>query len=89
MQEVYAALQELELMMDRANDLVEYRIEAVLHEMSTMTLCELPGEEPWSVEAFLERTQVSAEVWRFVVLWPGAHQSGFKNIVSHPHKELN
>ena len=45
-------------MMDRANDLVEFRIEAVLHEMSVTNLCELPDEEPWTVDKFLERTQV-------------------------------
>ena len=44
--------------MDRANDLVEFRIDAVLHEMSTTTLCELPDEEPWTVDEFLEKTQV-------------------------------
>ena len=46
-------------MMDRANDLVEFRIEAVLHEMSVTTLCELPDEEPWTIDKFLERTQVT------------------------------
>ena len=56
---MYKALAELELMMDRANDLVEFRIEAVLHEMSVTTLCELPDEEPWTVDKFLERTQVT------------------------------
>ena len=59
LQKVYSALSELELMMDRANDLIEFRIEAVLHEMSTTILCEMPEEEPWSVEKFIEKTQVS------------------------------
>ena len=59
---VYSALSELELMMDRANDLVEFRIDAVLHEMSTAVLCELPDEEPWTVEEFLEKTQVGEVV---------------------------
>ena len=61
---MYKALGDLELMMDRANDLVEFRIEAVLHEMSIATLCELPDEEPWTVEKFLEKTQVN---WRFLI----------------------
>lgn len=56
---VYKALAELELLMDRANDLVDFRINAVLQEMSTMVLCELPDEEPWTVDEFLERTQVT------------------------------
>ena len=55
---VYAALGELELLMDRANDLVEYRIDAVLHDMATTTLCQLPDTEPWTVDEFLEKTQV-------------------------------
>ncbi len=55
---MYAALSELELMMDRANDLIQFRIEAVLHEMSTTTLCEMPEDEPWTVEHFIEKTQV-------------------------------
>ena len=59
---MYKALAELELMMDRANDLVEFRIEAVLHEMSVTNLCELPDEEPWTVDKFLERTQVRIKV---------------------------
>lgn len=55
---VYEALHDLELLMDRANDLVAFRIDAVLQEMSSMILCELPEEEPWSAEYFLEKTQV-------------------------------
>lgn len=58
MDEVYTALADLELLMDRANDLVEFRINAVLQDMSTTTLCELPDEEPWTVDVFLEKTQV-------------------------------
>lgn len=55
---VYDALAELELLMDRANDLVEFRIDSVLQEMASTVLCELPGDEPWTVEQFLESTQV-------------------------------
>ena len=44
--------------MDRANDLVEFRIDSVLKDMSNTVLCELPGEEPWTVEHFIENTQV-------------------------------
>ena len=59
MEGVYGALEELELLMDRCNDLVEFRINTVLHEMSTATLCEMPEEEPWTVDQFLDTTQVS------------------------------
>ena len=55
---VYKRLGELELLTDRVNDLVEFRINAVLRDMSTTALCELPDEEPWAVDEFLERTQV-------------------------------
>ena len=39
---VYDSLKELELLIDRANDLVKFRIEAVLQEMCNTTLCQLP-----------------------------------------------
>uniref|UniRef100_A0A3Q3G615 Dynein, axonemal, heavy chain 5 n=1 Tax=Labrus bergylta TaxID=56723 RepID=A0A3Q3G615_9LABR len=40
----------LELLMDRVNDLVEFRIDAVLQEMSESTLCVLPEDEPVTCE---------------------------------------
>ena len=51
-------MEELELLMVRANELTEFRIDAVLHEMATTTLCQLPQDEPWTVEEFLDNTQV-------------------------------
>lgn len=45
--------------MDRVNDLVEYRIEAVLQEMSGSTLCKLPEDEPVTSEEFVRTTRVS------------------------------
>lgn len=56
-QNVYKRLEELELLMIRANELTEFRIDAVLQEMATTTLCKLPQDEPWPVEEFLENTQ--------------------------------
>ncbi|XP_060585698.1 dynein axonemal heavy chain 5-like, partial [Ruditapes philippinarum] len=56
-QDVYKRLEELELLMIRANELTEFRIDAVLQEMATTTLCKLPQDEPWPVEDFLENTQ--------------------------------
>ena len=50
---------ELELLMDRANELCEFRINSVLTEMSNIMLCELPEDEPWTIDNFLQRTQVS------------------------------
>ena len=62
-QNVYKQLEELELLMIRANELTEFRIDAVLQEMATTTLCELPGDEPWTVEQFLQNTEVFCELW--------------------------
>ncbi|XP_030605717.1 dynein heavy chain 5, axonemal isoform X1 [Archocentrus centrarchus] len=51
------ALADLELLMDRVNDLVEFRIDAVLQEMSNSTLCVLPEDEPVSCEEFVQTTR--------------------------------
>ena len=59
MDSVYEALKELELLIDRANDLVKFRIEAVLQEMSNTPLCELPTDAPWTTEKFLKNTEVT------------------------------
>src|SRR6218665_192751 len=64
--DVYAALRNLELLLDRVNDLVEYRINAMLKEMTSVSLCELPTEEPWTVDYFLEHTQVHSFTHIFI-----------------------
>ncbi|XP_029694908.1 dynein heavy chain 5, axonemal [Takifugu rubripes] len=51
------ALVDLELLMDRANDLVEMRIDAVLQEMSRSTLCDLPEDEAITCEEFVRTTR--------------------------------
>uniref|UniRef100_A0A4W6EPS7 Dynein axonemal heavy chain 5 n=1 Tax=Lates calcarifer TaxID=8187 RepID=A0A4W6EPS7_LATCA len=48
---------DLELLMDRVNDLVEFRIDAVLQEMSGSTLCVLPEDEPVTCEEFVQTTR--------------------------------
>jgi dynein heavy chain len=58
MDKVYKTLADLELLMDRAHDVNEFRIESVLKEMATTTLCQMPEDAPWTVEKFLENTQV-------------------------------
>ncbi|XP_071957897.1 dynein axonemal heavy chain 5-like isoform X2 [Antedon mediterranea] len=55
--DVYTALGNLDLLMDRANDLVQFRINSVLYEMSTTHLCELPEDDPWTIAEFHARTQ--------------------------------
>ncbi|KAK7469850.1 hypothetical protein BaRGS_00036128, partial [Batillaria attramentaria] len=47
--DVYAALAELELLMDRVHDVTEFRIDAILKDMANTTLCELPEDEPWTI----------------------------------------
>ncbi|XP_077430963.1 dynein axonemal heavy chain 5 isoform X2 [Vanacampus margaritifer] len=51
------SLENLELLMDRVNDLAEFRIEAVLQEMSTCALCILPEDEPVTCEDFAKTTR--------------------------------
>lgn len=53
---------DLELLMDRANDLVEMRIDAVLQEMSRSTLCDLPEDEAISCEEFVRTTRVKTSL---------------------------
>eukprot|EP00079_Xenopus_tropicalis_P026874 XP_012820905.1 PREDICTED: dynein heavy chain 5, axonemal [Xenopus tropicalis] len=48
---------DLELLLDRVNDLVVFRIDAVLQDMSITPLCKLPEEEPVSCEQFLQMTK--------------------------------
>ena len=56
---VYEALRELDLLLTRAQDLVTFRIDGVLNEMSMVPLCELPSDASWTVEEFLKNTEVS------------------------------
>nr|XP_044988409.1 dynein axonemal heavy chain 5 [Jaculus jaculus] len=50
-------IKNLELLLDRVNDLIEFRIEAILEEMGSTPLCQLPHEEPLTCEAFLQMTK--------------------------------
>uniref|UniRef100_A0A8B9HVU9 Dynein, axonemal, heavy chain 5 n=1 Tax=Astyanax mexicanus TaxID=7994 RepID=A0A8B9HVU9_ASTMX len=54
---VTAALEELELLLVRANDLVQFRIDDVLQEMSAATLCVLPEDDPVTCEEFVQTTK--------------------------------
>ncbi|KAL2307869.1 hypothetical protein Nmel_000857, partial [Mimus melanotis] len=54
---VFSKLAGLELLLDRVNDLVEFRIDAVLQEMNRVPLCTLPEDEPQSCEEFLQKTK--------------------------------
>ncbi|XP_012940947.1 dynein heavy chain 5, axonemal [Aplysia californica] len=54
---VYKNLADLELLVDRAHDVTEFRIDAILRSMASTTLCQLPEDEPWTVQDFLDNTQ--------------------------------
>lgn len=56
--DVYRQFQTFELLVDRVTDLVDYRINAMLNDVSTTTLCELPTSEPWTIDHFLDVTMV-------------------------------
>ncbi|XP_059863189.1 dynein axonemal heavy chain 5 [Delphinus delphis] len=53
----FAKIKALELLIDRVNDLIEFRIDAILEEMSSTPLCQLPREEPLTCEEFLQMTK--------------------------------
>ena len=57
------ALKLLELLVDRANNVLEIQIEAVLKEVQETKLCELPGNEPWTVEQFTSKAKVSIRMY--------------------------
>jgi len=49
---------QLSLQCNRCFDLpAEFRIDAILQEMSCMKLVELPEDEPWTVKDFLAKTE--------------------------------
>ncbi|XP_053253117.1 dynein axonemal heavy chain 5 isoform X2 [Podarcis raffonei] len=57
LQNILDKLADLELLLDRVNDLIEFRINAVLQEMSTVPLCNLPEDDPLTCEQFLHMTK--------------------------------
>ena len=57
---MHKSLKELELIIDRARDVLELQIEGELKVIQSSQLCELPDNEPWTVDEFLKRTEVSS-----------------------------
>lgn len=53
---VQHAIENLDLVLQRAHDLIVYRIEAVLNDISSTHLCEFNEDEPVSVDEFFRRT---------------------------------
>ncbi|CAF3405686.1 unnamed protein product [Rotaria sp. Silwood1] len=54
---VNSALDEFNLTLERTNNLISYRINAVLDEIAAIPLCDLPADEPITPEEFLQCTQ--------------------------------
>ena len=59
---VFKELENMDLVLKRANDLVVYRIEAVLNDITNIALNEINEDEPMSVEEFLQRTEELCEL---------------------------
>uniref|UniRef100_A0A2K5Y215 Dynein axonemal heavy chain 5 n=1 Tax=Mandrillus leucophaeus TaxID=9568 RepID=A0A2K5Y215_MANLE len=57
LENTFAKIKDLELLLDRVNDLIEFRIDAILEEMSSTPLCQLPQAEPLTCEEFLQMTK--------------------------------
>nr|XP_048312992.1 dynein axonemal heavy chain 5 [Myodes glareolus] len=57
LENAFAKIKDLELLLDRVHDLIEFRINAVLEEMSGLPLCQLPQEDPLTCEEFLQMTK--------------------------------
>ncbi|XP_023388715.1 dynein heavy chain 5, axonemal [Pteropus vampyrus] len=53
----FAKIRDLELLLDKVSDLIEFRIDAILEEMSSTPLCHLPQEDPLTCEEFLQTTK--------------------------------
>lgn len=58
LQDVHTALKELELLVTRANHLLEVRIQGQLESIKSTILCELPDGSPWTTEELLKATKV-------------------------------
>lgn len=66
---IYESLKDLELLIGRANQIIQYRILKVLKEITDVPLCELPTCTPWTVEFFYERTKVFSRAYFWKLSW--------------------
>ena len=56
---VKRSLRDLEILISKANDILEMRIEAELVKMRNVVLCELPpANEQWTIQEILDKTTV-------------------------------
>lgn len=59
---VRKALKELHLVLSRANEILEHRINSTLQSMSEVSLCKLPDGEQWTIQTLVSRTEVGAYI---------------------------
>ena len=55
---VYTRLREVDLLVKQVNDIRDARIDAVLREISETVFCELPKDDPWTIDEVIAKTQV-------------------------------
>ena len=54
-----ASLNQLDLLVERARDVLEIQIEGQLHEINTTYICVLPDNEPWTMDEFISNMKAS------------------------------
>ena len=59
---VYSRLREVDLLVKQVNDIRDARVDAVLKEISETVFCELPKEDPWTIDEFITKTQVTENI---------------------------
>ena len=59
---VYSRLREVDLLVKQVNDIRDARIDAVLREISETVFCELPKDDPWTIDEFISKTQVTCSL---------------------------
>ena len=55
---VTASLETLELLIDRTSNMLAIQIQGVLDNISNTLLCDLPDNEPWTIEEFVSKIKV-------------------------------
>ena len=59
---MYSKLSDVEVLIDKAADILECRIEDVLDSMSYTPLCDLPEDEPITLEQFIALTDSNCKM---------------------------
>ena len=67
---VRSSIQKTELLINRAINILEVRVEGEFNNLSSVVMCELPDSELWTTEEFLMKTSVSTNI--FTVTYRGS-----------------